>query len=172
MKFLDHFSLPFSGMKNGLHHQSFEISSDFFHEFDDQPVKNGEISVDLNIDKRSMHTIIDFEISGKVETQCDRCLADIHLPIYGKYTLHFKIGEGDEDDEVVFLSDDVVSLNVSGYIYEFICLSIPVVKVYNCQDESVPPCDWEVLNKISGNTRESSNSDRESGIPGLKDLLK
>lgn len=172
MKFLDHFSLPYSGMKNGLHHYEFDISSEFFHEFGNLPVSDGAVSVKLEVDKRSTHSIVSFEIYGSVFTQCDRCLADIHLPISGHYTLHFKTGQGEDDDEVVFLPEDVTRLNVSRYIYEFICLSVPVMKVYDCRNDDSPPCDMAVLRKLGLLESRDEELKTDTGLQDLADLFK
>lgn len=168
MIFLDYFSLPYSGMKDGVHRFDFSVGRDFFREFDNLPVEDGDINVRLDVDKRAQHSILEFDISGTVVTQCDRCLADINLPIYGKQTLHVKVGKGEDDDEVVFISEDTIRMSVAQYIYEFICLAMPAIRVYDCASESKPPCDKAVLEKLE--VLESDENDIPSGP--LADLFK
>jgi uncharacterized protein len=168
MSFLDYFSLPYAGMKDGVHGFDFSVGRDFFRKFDDLPVVNGDINVHLDVDKRAQHSILEFDITGTVATLCDRCLADINLPIRGKQTLHVKVGIGEDDGEVVFISEDTVRMNVAQYIYEFICLVMPAIRVYDCASESTPPCDIAVLEKLE--VHESDENDIPSGQ--LADIFK
>lgn len=156
MDFLDIFSLPFSGMKDGIHRFDFDIDRNFFKAFDNLPVEDGNLKVELEVDKRAQHSILNFDIKGTVATQCDRCLADIGLPVEGKQTLHIKVGKGVEDDEVIFVPEETIRINISQYIYEFICLSIPAIKVFDCASLVPKPCDTVVLSKLTLQTEDQN----------------
>jgi uncharacterized metal-binding protein YceD (DUF177 family) len=165
MSYLDHFSLPYKGLKDGLHRFQFEANDTYFACFEDSPVPSGKILVDLNLDKRSRTSILDFTLSGYVDTECDRCLANIRLPIHGKYTLHVKISVDDHDDigdDIIFLHPDAAKLDLAVSIYEMIVLSLPMIKAYDCEKDDPKPCNEEILAKIGVTSDENSKLQEDS----------
>lgn len=179
------FSLPVRGMGNGLHRYDFQVDAAFFSHFETSMIDNGSFKVGVDIDKRvdMMTCLIRFE--GWIETNCDRCLADIHLPMRGHGDLIFKFEEGadgqeDENDEsVVYISPIAARLNVAPYIHEFITLALPMVRVYDCEAEEPRPCDMEMLAFLEsgGSKPESRLQDGQEQPPrdnpfrdALKDL--
>lgn len=154
MNVLDHFSVPYKGLGNGVHQLNFVVDSSFFKEFEDSHIDNGNFEVDVELDKRHDHSILSFEINGKTNTHCDRCLASIDLPLSGNFELHVKHGENEgSNDEIMFIHPETSILNLAQVVYEFILLSMPIIKVYDCDTEKLPPCNFEVLNKLD-NTEE------------------
>lgn len=146
MKVLDHFSIPYQGLKNGLHSYQFDVDAAFFNEFENSPISNGEFVVNLELDKRSDLAIAEFDFNGTVTVNCGRCLADFDMPMDGEYTLHIKYGEaiGDED-EVMFVDPDVSSINFAQFIYESICISLPMVVLH----PDLRECDPEIIRRMS-----------------------
>jgi uncharacterized metal-binding protein YceD (DUF177 family) len=164
MHILDHFSLPFSGMKDGEHKYSFTAGAEFFREFAQSPIQDGHCSIELEADKRPGIMDLVFHITGRVPAICDRCLADIQLPVQGEFHLHVKTGVGEsQDEEVLFIRDDQVSIDLSQLIYEYICLSLPLVNTYACAKDIPPPCNMDVLKKLE----ESEKTDSQAGGSNL-----
>ncbi len=145
MEVLDHFSIPFIGLKVGLHQLKFEVDDSFFAEYENSLVKQGELTVTLDLDKRSHMAVLDFSLEGTVITDCDRCMEDINLPINGEYTLHAKYSEQDMEptDEIIYIHPRLDRLNVAQFIYEYIHLSIPMMKT--CESDPNASCNEEVL---------------------------
>lgn len=147
MKPLQEFVIPLKGMKSGLHYHSFEIDGTFFEHFEDSMVDECDVKVDVEIDKRPNMVIFQFRITGTVLTDCDRCLAEIDLPITGSYPLIAKFGEmegvPDSDTEIITIHPDTPQFNVAGYIYDFISLSIPMKRSFDCESLNPKPCDME-----------------------------
>jgi len=169
---LDHFSLPYSGMKDGLHEYEFVAGPDFFREFPSSPIENGEFSVRVRADKRPGIMDLDFEIDGRVPTTCDKCLADIKLPVTGEFSMIVKVGdERLSDDEVLFIRDDQTKIDLSQVMYELICLSMPIVNVYDCTLDDPVPCNLEVLERL-GKQEDSEPDEPKNGTiwQGLKGL--
>jgi uncharacterized metal-binding protein YceD (DUF177 family) len=78
--------------------------------------------------------------------------------------------EGEEEDEVVFISREASDFNLAQYLYEFTVLSLPIRNTYDCQSAPNPPCNFEVLDFLS---KEESESRKTGGIwDALKDLNK
>lgn len=177
MEALRSFLIPLRGLSDGHHRYEFRVSDSFFDQFEGAPVHAGEFDVVLDLDKRSRLLELDFNIEGKEFTSCDRCLNPIALPVSGTYKLYVKYGEDQEEDvDVAFIPEGTDELDVSRFIYEFIALSIPMVKVYDCQDEEEPPCNFEVLEKLEGQDEETEAPDDEnnpwSELKKLTDLSK
>lgn len=169
MEVLDHFSIPFLGMKIGLHQLKFEVDNTFFAQYENTQVKQGKLTVVLNLDKRSHMTILDFALEGNVITDCDRCMEDINLPIKSEYILHAKYSEEELDgtDEVIYIHPKVSQLNVAQYIYEYIHLSIPMIKT--CELDPNSSCNEEILSRFE----QESNVDEVKSNPmwdALNDL--
>ncbi len=152
MKRLVEFTLPIQGLKNGVHEYDFHIERTFFAEFEASPVSEGEVDVHMTLDRHSDMLVFDFELSGTVRTECDRCLAEIDLPIESETQLVVKFSEEKEDldDELVFIHPETSELNVAEYIYEYIVLAMPIIRsVEGCEEEENPPCDFGMLARIS-----------------------
>lgn len=172
MKTLSQFSLPYKGMGVGLHQFRFDVDSEFFSNFEDSAIKNGNFIVDLDLEKKSDHSILNFEIKGHTRTTCDRCLADIDLPILGEYTLHLKFSEeeyGDDTEEIIFLHPETSVLNVAEYVYEYITLSLPMVNTFDCDPET--DCNQKVLEKLEL-IEDLEKEEEETKGGGIWDSLK
>ena len=141
------YSLPIKGLQNGIHEFIFHVDGDFFGHFEHSPVQIADIELTLVLDKRPGMLTLEFDFSGTIDTECDRCLAPIHLPVSDCQVVMVKYSEEEEqeDADVIFIHPETTSLDVSGYVYEFIVLSIPMIKTYDCQEENPPVCDQEML---------------------------
>lgn len=146
MDALKQFTIPIKGLKPGVHPFEFKIDDAFFSHFEESPIKQGDIEVNLTIDKRPEMLVLDFGFEGKTPTSCDRCLADIQLPLSGNHQMVVKFSEEtQEEEEIVYLPWDAPELNVASFIYENIVLSLPMIKVYDCDQDEAPPCDFKML---------------------------
>ena len=133
-----------------MHHFTFNVYDDFFSHFIDSPIQKGKLKVGLDLDVRSNILVGDFFIDGCVRTPCDRCTADINLPIIAENQLVIKYGQTEElESEVMYISHDAHEISIAKPVYEFICLNIPIKRVYNCQDDDPRPCNEEALEKIN-----------------------
>jgi uncharacterized protein len=173
MSILDHFSLPFSGMKDGFHVYDFEVENDFFKSFEHSPIQDGRFQITVEADKRPGITDLDIIIDGHIGTTCDRCLADINLPVYGEYHLVVKISdEVSDDDEIIFLPADQPKLYLAQVFYELICVSLPLINTYDCEYDTPKPCNEDILSKISLPELEEKEEPKNGNIWGdLKGIL-
>ena len=158
MNVLNHFSVPYKGLGSGEHHLEFIVESDFFNAFEGSHITNGSFEIQVSLDKRYDHSILQFDINGTTKTSCDRCLADIDLPLIGNFELLVKHGEKeDSNDEIMFIHPETSILNLAQVIYEFILLSMPMIKVYDCHTEEKSPCNVQVLDKLEDEETQKSN---------------
>lgn len=179
MNAFSEFSLPIKGLKNGNHSFNFQIDKAFFEKFEGSPIENGTFDVQIEMDKREHFFELTFDFEGSVKTECDRCTAAIDLPFSGTHYLSVKASHEthEEDIDIVWISLDESSFNVAKYIYEFICVSMPYNKTYDCENDETPPCDFEVLKHISGVVEDTPSVSEEktaavkNPFSNLKDLF-
>lgn len=164
------YSIPIQGLKTGIHQFKFRLDREFFRHFEGSPIEDGLVEVALQLDKRPDMLVLDFTFSGHNHTTCDRCTADIRLPFEGERQLLVKYGnaEGEEEDEVVFISREAPSLNIAPFLYEFAILALPITNTYDCQSEKDPPCNFEILKYLEQNAEERDTDPIWDVLNGLK----
>jgi uncharacterized protein len=164
MKVLDHFSIPYLGLKNGFHIFHFEVDNDFFGEFDSSLIKKGQFKVTMELDKRPDMAIADISCIGSVTTSCDRCLSDFDLPLDAEMQLHIKYGDENQDnDEVIYITAETSKVNFAQYIYEIITISLPMIRMH----KEIKDCDQDVVSKM-----QLDDQDDDEPANGLWDALK
>lgn len=158
---MDHFvqySIPLQGIGNGIHDYQFSIGNAFFNKFEDSLIKQGSFKVELTLDKRDDMLVLDFDVTGYLNTTCDRCTANIKLPIsrFDQIIVKYR-DEATADTEIVYISSKAPELNVANMIHEVICLSIPIQHLYECEEDENPPCNQDILDQLEG--REESGTE-------------
>ena len=106
-----------------------------------------EVEVRLELNKQSDMYVLQFEFEGTVKTDCDRCLSPIDLPIEGaeRLLVKFSLEETSEEAEVIFIHPETPKLDISKYVYEYICLAIPMIKTCDDQTDPEKTCDAVML---------------------------
>ncbi len=74
------YNIPISGLREGKHTYDFGISREFFEQFEESEVKEGNLVVKVEADKRSSHVDLTIRIEGTVSLSCDRCLGILSAP--------------------------------------------------------------------------------------------
>lgn len=174
MKSLNHFSIPIQGLKDGMHQFDFQVDKAFFANFENSQIEDGNFDVKLYFDKRPDMYVMTFSFEGNMQTDCDRCLVDIKLPLKGDNQLMVKFAETQsEEAEIIYIPRGLNELNVAKYVYEFITLAIPILKVYDCENDESPPCNEEMLDYLNNNQQKQEDEDTSNPIwDTLKNLDK
>ncbi|MEX8549198.1 MAG: DUF177 domain-containing protein [Mucilaginibacter sp.] len=175
MKTLKTYSIPFKGLKLGKHRFDFEITDAFFDEFEYSLVKKGKLDCKVELEKQETMMILDFKINGMVDRSCDRCLSQFPeaVNVQERQIVKFA-GEaepGDADDEIMVLNRQDFEIDLSGLIYEYINLAMPLISV--CNDEgNTPFCDQEMLDKLKqlSGSEEEGNTDTDPRWNVLKNI--
>lgn len=164
------YSIPIQGLKTGIHRFKYTLDREFFRHFEGSPIEDGKVEVDVQLDKRADMLLLDFKIDGYSNTECDRCTAAIELPFQEERQLVVKFGdaEGEEEDEVVFISREAPALQLAPYLYEFTVLALPITNTYDCRSEAQPPCNFEVLKYLENNTEEGKSNPVWDALKDLK----
>lgn len=169
------FRIPVKGLQSGPHEYQFQIDAEFFKAFEASPIQEGTISMTLDFDKRPDMFVLEFDFSGTVRTTCDRCLAEIDLPISDsqRMLVKYSLDEVESDDpDVVFIHPETQQLDVAPFAYDFILLAVPMIRTYDCESEEVRPCNQELLDYLVKHEEESQAKAEEEGNTPLRDIFK
>ncbi len=165
MKLLDHYSVPYLGLSSGQHEFDFVVDDDFFRVFENTEVNKGAVRIHLSLEKRPDMGEALLSFNGEISTNCDRCLGNLVLPVERSEKLLIKYGENKSDEEeVMYISQETSMINFAQVIYEYILLSIPMVKSH----DEINDCDHSVIEKMNENN--NGSDDQNSIWSGLKDL--
>ena len=172
MDALKQFSIPIKGLKTGFSEYDFKIEKAFFEQFEDTLIQSGNVDAHFSIEKRPDFFELVFEISGTVKADCDRCLKEIDLPISSEERLLLKYSEQEAEEEldVIYITSDQTYFNIAKYIYEFISLAVPMVKVFDCQQKEPFPCDQEMLNRLKIPDQSETGKSENPTWDALKDI--
>lgn len=169
MVFHNDYSIPFHGLKEGIHKYEFEVDSAFFNTFEQLEIKQGSVNFKVAIDKKTHMLAVNFALKGTVEIICDRCLEPFTLKIQNTSELFFKFSEENKEiaHDVILLSHNTHKLNLAHYMYELIVLSLPYKRIH-----PKGGCNSDMLCRIKGyNTvqeRKKKNDPRWNKLKELK----
>ena len=147
---LKQFSIPLRGLKDGPHEYHFELDRAFFDHFESKIDPSAGFQIKLTLDKRQDLSQLTVEVKAVYQVPCDRCLADLKIPISEQFYLILKNGEGESDDpDLLLVPTEAKEINLASTIFDFVSLSIPLSnRIEGCEELEPAPCDPEVLNKI------------------------
>ncbi len=168
------FNIPFMGLKKDVHHFQYIIDSNFFQEFENSPIEEGVLEVDLEFNKKHNFFELNFQIEGKIRTQCDRCSDDFYMAIdfEEEAIVQMQNAENTSDEkelDILTIPNDSTAINVAHLIYEITVLSLPIRK--NCSEDSVDgkKCNPKVLKILN---RNNQSKEEETTDPRWEALLK
>ncbi len=163
------FVISVKGLSVGKHNYSFRIEKPFFDEYDNSQIINASLTANVLLLREVSWIGLESEIEGEVVVECDRCLEDLSLPVKTKANLIVKYEKRDngfESDEVLFLDPSESELNIKQFLYDYICLSLPLQRVHpkgKCNPEMI-----RILNKsLTADKPEELNTP----LGSLKDLI-
>jgi uncharacterized protein len=170
MDSLREFSIPLRSLSNGLHAFRWKLDERFFRNFEGSPLDNGNFEIEAVLDKEDDLSTVQLKIKGSYHSNCDRCLAEIDIPVNKEHQFYIKTGVGVSDDpDLVLISPDATELRMADVLYDYVCLSLPLTQVTDCEKMKVRPCNMEVLKRIQN--EEGLHSDT-SVWESLKNLNK
>ena len=162
--------IPIKGMSIGKHSFDFTIDNSFFDEYESRDILGADLKVSLEIERSTLLIEVNALITGVIRTECDRCLEELEqrLATKAKLIVKFVKTVGEEDDEEVLTLDPNESeLNLKQFLYDYICLALPIQRVHDEGD-----CDPEMIKKLGAYSRNPvPEEDSESPFGKLKNLL-
>lgn len=166
MSWKSKYNIEFKGLKEGLHDYQFEVNNKFFEHFEESLVDNGEISLKVELEKRSAFLKLSFALEGWLELVCDRCLDNYKQNVSLETKLFVKFGEEDEfeeGDNVIWILPEEHAINLAQIIYEYITLSIPLRHVH--PDKSGEnSCNREMIERLNNITQPEADENEKEEI--------
>lgn len=169
---LQPFVIPLSGLTQGGTQFNWRADGKFFGNSGNSEILNADLEVDVHVEKSMRFFGVDAAITGKVTVLCDRCLEELELPVDTGFRLSVKFGENAEtadagDREIVMIPDGSSELDLSQFVYDYTCISLPMRRVHPEGE-----CNPDALKYLS--SEETAGVAPAAGSPfaALKDILK
>ena len=166
---LKQFNIPCSGLKLGSYAYQFTLDKTFFDHFENEDIKDANVLVDLQFEKKSNMLILEFSLQGTYNVICSRCLQSYDQEVEGDERIIVKFGdENDDEPDIIFLPHSETKINISDVLYEVAVLMLPMVSVHPDNENGISQCDPEMLQKLSEFTAKNKP---DSQWDQLKNLL-
>jgi len=150
----DDYVIRLSGVDVGNHKYSMICDKAFFELTGLNEIENGEIHVQVEMEKSAKMLSLQFRFKGEVTVICDRCLELLTLPI--EFTdflvVNFvsQIDETFENDENIWqLHEKAHELDLTHFLYEAIELALPTQFIHPNDEKGKPTCNPEMLQKLA-----------------------
>mgnify|MGYP006296307781 FL=1 len=137
-------------MDLGKHRFDFDINKQFFAEFEQSEIQEGELKVEVNLMKEERMITLEVKIEGTVQIRCDRCLEYFGFPIEFDGNVYIKpIKDVVEEKIGVFgVEEDETEINLAQYLYESIHLMLPLRRVHPDDEDGNSTCNEDMLKLI------------------------
>ena len=141
--------IEIKGLPDGEHEYQFDIDGSFFEAYESDIISDADLKVNALLSKGKGRMSMRVDINGDVTVRCDRCLADLKLPV--NVSVPFSIvfssfvegEETDENDEVLVLDNSTAYIDLAQIIYDYVNISLPLRKVHPDGE-----CDPEMMEKM------------------------
>jgi len=144
------FDIMFVGLKIGEHAFSYKINNQFLAENDVKEVLEGEVEVNLILNKKETMLVLDFDLKGDVVVLCDLCLEKIRTKVSSNYKQIMKFSDDNiiEEEGIISIPSKECKINVEHTLYEMLSFSIPSKRTCRIDVRRDKRCDRFMLNKI------------------------
>ena len=148
----------------------FSLNGSFFKSFENEQIKDANLKAVVEVEKQGTLTKVVVKISGWLYAECDRCLENVKIPISTQESLTVKTAgrdreDGDDiDDSIVLIDKDDNQIDVSQHIYDFACLSLPMVILHKDGE-----CSGDIVSALGKEQEEDEIIN--TPFSNLKDLL-
>ena len=171
------FIIALNGLTAGKTQFRWHAEGQFFSSFENSEILDADLVIDVTVEKSGKYIGVDLAIEGTVVVECDRCLADLTLPVSVHPCFSVKFGEESEDShvsedgerEIIFLPESDTDMDLSQIIYDYTCLSLPMSRVHEEGE-----CDPETVKYLSAEEdagNENTAENMESPFAALKSLM-
>ena len=171
------FEIAFVGLKPGIHEFKYEVDNRFFANYSQADFSNCQASIICKLEKSTSFMMLKFEVGGSVDVICDRCGNNLNMDLWDEFNMVIKqvenpdeMNENEDDPDIFYISRTESHLNLSGWIYEFVLLSIPIQRMCSEQEMGGPQCNKEILAMLKkmGSGVIENNHPLEKGLEKFK----
>lgn len=131
--------------------RTIQLDSSFFEQLDQEEINGGDVKVEISLREQDDVYVVGVKVVGNVIVSCDRCMAELQLPVDVSEIIKLKYGEesDSENDDYEFVHDLVKPYDLSWLVYEIIEVSLPISRVHaegECDEKMM-----EILKQYSSN---------------------
>jgi len=131
----DDIVIPLRGLPKGFSAFNFAIDGKFFQKFGNTRIKDADCSIKVKVERQATIMHVNCEVGGFVIVECDRCLDDLAIKVDVERELTVGFGAVELDDsvdeeDVIVASSTDHELSLDQFVYDYICLSLPIVMVH------------------------------------------
>lgn len=125
-------TVQYSGLKPGRYDYAYHLDDDFFSEFENEELGEGNVDFAVRLERKERMLIFNFSFHGTLMSVCDRCLGKIEVPVEGKETLCVKFSDTEESDseDVVILPESEYQIDLAQWMYEYVVVAMPMQKIH------------------------------------------
>ena len=76
----------------GRHSYHFEVRDAFFEGMDYSEIQQGNVAIDLDVEKTELMMTLNFALQGTVRVACDRCADEFDMAIENRPVFFVKFG--------------------------------------------------------------------------------
>jgi uncharacterized metal-binding protein YceD (DUF177 family) len=163
VSFLKQYSIQFASLKPGNYTFEFVLNDKFFENFDESEIKKGDVKIHVDLEKQARMLVFNFNIEGKVQLVCDRCLDEFEQAIKSEQRLIVKLGseKKEETEEIIVIPEADHTILLAQFFYEYVHLALPVKKVHPTDKKGKSLCNKEVIKKLKEHEiKENSKPDK------------
>lgn len=169
------FKLRIAGVSLGNHRYSMICDKLFFELTELSELQDGIVNVEVEMENSEKMLILNLNFEGTVLTLCDRCLDPLSLKLSFSEQLIVKLVENnglyENEDNIWYIDENEYELDIFHFVYESICLALPLQKVHSDDENGNSTCNSDILKKINDlSAKDTSIDPRWEALQHIKDL--
>ena len=156
------YDLAIARLADKTHHFAFELDREFFQQFDQQLIPDGNLHADVTLIKTDRLLTLNFDITGTVRLTCDRSLDeyDQEVETHDQLLVRYGDRELELDDNVLQITPDTQTLPLAQHLFDYIGLALPMKKLHP-RFQNEPDDNPESETKLIFTTRQTGDDDDE-----------
>jgi len=173
VKSMNEYVIRFSVLKEELETFEFSLEDKFFSFFESDAWEGGRVKVTVGARKRPDGFTLDVSLKGALLVICDRCLDTFWMDIDTNARLFVKFGNAREelDENTILVPREETQLDLSGFFYDYLVLSMPVKKVHPETENGRSLCNSNMIEKLNEHIVLKTNEKTDPRWEELKKLL-
>ena len=108
---LEELKIDLKDLSEGVSTFRFNLGDAWFESLEEGEIKQGNVSVSIDVDRTDDYFNLDFHVEGFVTVPCDRCLDDCTEAQEHAFSEVFQQGGASGDDDVTSFTGDTIELD-------------------------------------------------------------
>lgn len=149
---LKQYNIAFKSLADGVHHFNLTVGRALFESIESSLINDGNLTADVELTKNEHMLKLHFSIRGTIRVACDICLGEFDYPIDdcgGDIVVKFGDEYEELSEELVVIPESDNEINVGQWIYEFICVAMPIRFVHPLDADGNSTCDPEMVERLN-----------------------